>query len=59
MVTIVWTCRENGADKGRMYNFGREVSWEASARNIGKEVGSGDGKWIELAQDRVQWRGLV
>jgi hypothetical protein len=24
-----------------------------------REIGCGDGRWIELAQDRVQWRALV
>jgi hypothetical protein len=24
-----------------------------------RETGCGDGRWIELAQDRVQWRALV
>jgi hypothetical protein len=24
-----------------------------------KEIGSEDGRWIELAQDRVQWQALV
>ena len=24
-----------------------------------REIGCGDGRWMELAQDRVQWQALV
>jgi hypothetical protein len=24
-----------------------------------REMGCEDGRWMELAQDRIQWRGLI
>jgi hypothetical protein len=33
--------------------------WEDNIRMDRREIGWGDMDWIDLAQDRDQWRGLV
>jgi len=42
---------------------GVESSGSATGELVGtmdvREIGCEDGRWMELAQDRVQWRALV
>jgi hypothetical protein len=33
--------------------------WEDNIKTDLREIGSEDGRWMELAQDHVQWRALV
>jgi hypothetical protein len=36
-----------------------EQGWEGNAKMSLRETGYEDGRWMELAQDLVQWRALV
>jgi hypothetical protein len=36
-----------------------KTRWESNIKMDLREIGCEDGRWIELAQDRVQWRALV
>jgi hypothetical protein len=48
-----------GKPKGKR-PLGRSRSiWEYNIKMNLSEVGCGDMDWIELAQDRDRWRGLV
>jgi hypothetical protein len=36
-----------------------EIRWGKILENGHLRDREGDGKWMELAQDRIKWRGLV
>jgi hypothetical protein len=57
---VSWTCI---SDRGTcLQNIGGEtlgpVDRGEDGRILGK-IGCDDGRWMELAQDRVQWRAVV
>jgi hypothetical protein len=60
-----WTCAQNGSGKNYMQSYvgcytGNDGAQEGNTvgrRNF--ETGCEDGRWMELAQDRVQFRALV
>jgi hypothetical protein len=36
-----------------------KIRYKNSIKKHLREIGCRDGRWIELAQDRVQWRAVV
>jgi hypothetical protein len=36
-----------------------KTRWEENITTDLREIGCEDGRWMELAQDRVQWQALV
>jgi hypothetical protein len=43
----------------RVHSWKIVVSWAIILTKYFRETGCEDGRWMELAQDRVQWRALV
>jgi hypothetical protein len=61
------TCGTLGVGERCLQGFGWEARplgrsrrrWEDNIKLYLREVGIDGAKWIQLAQDRVQWRGCV
>jgi hypothetical protein len=44
---------------GKQPLWGQRRMWEANVKVDFKEILCEDGRWTEVALDRVQWRGVV
>jgi hypothetical protein len=50
------TCSTHGGGERCLQGFGR---WEDNIKMDLREIGIDGANWIQLAQDRVQWRNFV
>jgi hypothetical protein len=52
------SCAVAGFDVSGAERWGSAITVLVSKMDL-REIGCADGRWMELAQDRVQWRALI